>query len=150
MKDCFYQYRKGLYEALNGNVTYDGSAVPVMEYAGWEQETPYIQILRMNSSPESDHDTHTQVVTTDIQVVTSHQGEIDDFGSKQSDTIMDDVMELLISLGVTEDDRDINIEMDDFEDMGCSLVNLSYETAYDNSRLIITKVLTIRTMIDEL
>jgi hypothetical protein len=149
MKDCFYQYRKGLYEALNGNITYDGSAVPVMEYAGFEQATPYIQILNMNAAPETDHDTFSQIVTTDLQVVTSHQGEIDDFGSKQSDTIMDDVMDLLISLGVTDDDRDKHIEMDDFEDMGCTLVNLSYETSYDGTKLIISKVLTIRTMIDE-
>jgi hypothetical protein len=81
--------------------------------------------------------------------VTSHQGEIDDFGSKQSDTIMNDVMELLISMGVTDDDRNKHIEMTDFEDMGCSLVNLAYETSYDGSKLIISKVLTIRTMIDE-
>src|SRR6056297_3564181 len=150
MKDCFYQYRKGLYEALNGNVIYGGSAVPVMEYAGWEQETPFIQILNMSSTPEDDDTTHSQIVTTDIHVVTSHQGEIDDFGSKQSDTIMNDVMELLISMGVTAADRALNIDMDDFEDMGCSLVSLTYQSSYDDSKLIITKVLTISTMIDEL
>lgn len=149
MKDCFYQYRKGLYEALNGSITHDGSAVPVMEYAGFDQATPYIQILGMNAQPEDDHDTFSQVVTTDIQVITSHVGEIDDFGSKQADTIMDDVMELLISMGVTDDDRDKNIEMDDFEDMGCSLVNLTYESSYDGNKLIINKILTISTMIDE-
>jgi len=149
VKDCFYQYRKGLYEALNGNIIYDGNIVPVMEFAGQDQETPYIQVLGMSSVPESDNTTFSQIVNTDIQVVTSHLGEIDDFGSKQSDMIMNDVMELLITMGVSVADRARNITMDNFEDMGCRFESLSYNSTYDGNKLIINKILTISTMIDE-
>lgn len=149
MKDCFYQYRKGLYEALNGNVAYDGSNVPVMEFAGKEQAKPFIQILGMTAIPETDHSNPSQMVTTRIQVVTGHVGEIDDFGSKQADDIMNDVMELLISQGVSAVDRAKHITMTDFTDNGCWLDNLTYEPIYDGSEFMIIKVLTIETMIDE-
>lgn len=149
MKDCFYQYRKGLYEALNGNVAYDGDDVPVMEFAGKEQAKPFIQILGMTAVPETDHTTESQRVTTRIQVVTSHVGEIDDFGSKQADDIMNDVMELLISEGVSAADRAKHISMTDFTDNGCWFDNLTYEPIYDGSEFMIIKVLTIETMIDE-
>jgi hypothetical protein len=149
MKDCFYQYRKGLYEALNGNVSYDGSDVPVMEFAGDNQATPYIQILNMNSTSEDDDDRFSQLVTTDIQVVTSHEGDPGNFGSKKSDDIMNDIMELLITKGVTASDRAVHIDMDDFEDAGCYFVSLNYGNYYDGNKLLVIKILTITTMIDE-
>lgn len=149
MKDCFYQYRKGLYEALNGNVSYDGDDVTVMEFAGHDQVTPYIELLGMSATPETDYTTESQIVITDIRIVTSHQGEIDDFGSKQSDAIMNDVMELLITQGVTVADRAKHITMDDFIDNGCWFESLTYDNTYDGNILRIEKILTIRTMIDE-
>jgi hypothetical protein len=149
MKDCFYQYRKGLYEALTASITYGGSAVPVMEYASLDQATPYIQILGMNSQFSMDHDNFSQEVVTDIQVVTSHVGEPEDFGSKQSDDIMNDIMELLITKGVTAADRAKHITMTDFTDAGCYFDNLAYQSYYDGQKVMIIKVLTIRTLIDE-
>jgi len=149
MKDCFYQYRKGLYEALTASITYDGNAVPVMEYAGSDQATPYIQILGMNSQLVMDHDDFSQTLTVDIQVVTSHIGEPDDFGSKQTDDIMNDIMQLLITRGVSIADRAKHITMDDFIDAGCFFDNLEYNNYYDGQKLIIIKILTIKTMIDE-
>jgi len=148
MKDCFYQYRKGLYEALAA-LTYEGELIPVMEYAAAEQATPYIQILGMNSSYERDDDKFTQNVTTDIQVVTSHEGDPGKFGSLQSDTIMNSIMELLITKGVTVADRAKHIAMDDFTDNGCFFTNLNYDSVYDGNTTYVMKILTITTMIDE-
>ena len=149
MKDCFYQYRKGLYEALTAGITYEGSSVPVMEYVSLEQDTPFIQILGMNSQFSMDHSAFSQEVSADIRVVTSHTGQPDDFGSKQSDDIMNDIMKLLITKGVTAADRAKHISMDDFTDAGCYFENLAYEDYYDGQKLYISKVLTIRTLIDE-
>ena len=82
MKDCFYQYRKGLYEKLI-TLTYQGQAIPVLEYAPEGNETPYIQILNLSSSFERDDTKECQILTVDIMVVTSHPGEPGEFGSKQ-------------------------------------------------------------------
>ena len=148
MKDCFYQYRKGLYEVLS-TLTYEGNAIPVMEYVQAEEETPYIQILNMSSALERDDDVFMQAVTTDIMVVTSHPGDPGQFGSKQSDDIMDSIMEKLITKGVTVSDRTVHIVMDDFTDAGCYFVALNYQPEFDGKKTTIRKILTIQTMIDE-
>jgi len=143
MKDCFYQYRKGLHEVLST------LGYPVMEYAKADEETPFIQIFNMSSIYERDDDTFMQMVTVDIMVVTSFIGEPGDYGSKESDDIMNLVMELLITKGVTMADRAKNIEMDDFKDAGCYFVALNYQPEYDGIKTTIRKILTITTAIDE-
>lgn len=143
MKDCFYQYRKGLYGVLKT------LGYPVMEYAKADQETPFIEILNMNAAYERDDDNFMQMVTTDIMVTTSFVGEPGDFGSKQSDEVMNKIMGLLITKGVTTADRAKNITMDDFTDAGCYFVALNYQPEYDGSKTIIRKILTITTAIDE-
>jgi len=148
MKDCFYQYRKGLYEALS-TLIYEGSAISVVEYGEAEKATPFIEILNMNSSLERDDDVFMQAVTTDIMVVTSHQGDPGQFGSKQSDDIMNLIMEKLITKGVTVSDRAAHIVMDDFEDAGCYFVALNYQSEFDGIKTTIRKILTVQTMIDE-
>lgn len=148
MKDCFYQYRKGLYEALS-TLTYGGSLIPVMEYAPEGNETPYIQILNMSSTLESDQTTFMQLLTVDIMVVTSHQGEPGEFGSKQSDDIMTLIMQKLITKGVTPADIAKHITMTDFVDAGCYFVALNYHPEFDGAKTTIRKILTIQTGIDE-
>lgn len=143
MKDCFYQYRKGLYEVLKT------LGYPVMEYAKADEETPFIEIFNMSASFERDDDNFMQMVTTDIMVTTSFVGEPGDFGSKQSDDIMTNIMQLLITKGVTTADRAKNITMTDFTDAGCYFVALNYQPEYDGIKTTIRKILTIQTAIDE-
>ena len=148
MKDCFYQYRKGLYEVLS-TLSYEGTNLPVMEYAKADEETPFIEMLNMSSIFERDDDTFMQMVTVDIMVVTSFIGEPGDYGSKESDDIMNLIMELLITKGVTVAERAKNITMDGFKDAGCYFVALNYQPEYDGIKTTIRKILTITTAIDE-
>jgi len=148
MKDCFYQYRKGLFEVLSA-LTYGGVVIPVKEYTAADQETPYIQILNMSSSMIRDDCKFNQQVTTDIMVTTSNMGDPGDYGSKASDTIMNSVMQLLITKGVTVADRAAHISMTDFTDNGCYFVALNYQPEFDGSKMIVRKILTITTDIYE-
>jgi len=148
MKDCFFQYRKGLYEALS-TLTYEGDAIEVLEYAPNDYETPYIQILNMSSTLNDDQSTFMQMLSVDIMVVTSHVGSPEKFGSKQSDDIMTSIMELLITRGVTPADVAKHITMDDFTDGGCYFVALNYFPDFDGVKTTVRKVLTIQTGIDE-
>jgi hypothetical protein len=120
-----------------------------MEYAPKNEVPPYIQILNMSSQFERDDTKECQNVTTDIMVVTSHSGEPGEFGSKQSDDIMNDIMELFITKGVTVSDRAKHIVMADFEDAGCFLLALNYNPEFDGAKTTIRKVLTIQTQITE-
>lgn len=148
MKDCFYQYRKGLYDALS-TLKYKGQNLPVMEFARKSEDTPYIQILNMSSSLERDDDTFMQMLTVDIMVVTSYAGDPADYGSKESDDIMTLIMQKLITKGVTGADRAQHITMTDFTDAGCFFVSLNYQPEFDGAITTIRKILTIQTAIDE-
>ena len=149
MKDCFFQYRKGLYEKLR-IISFRGERVPVMEFAPDEQETPFIQIMNMKSDYERDDDTFSQWVTTEIESVTSHKGPPDDFGSKLADDLTTIIMQRLISKGVSEADRAKAVEMDDFIDNGAHFVGLRYDNTFDGATTYIRKILTITTLIDEI
>jgi hypothetical protein len=148
MKDCFYQYRKGLYDKLR-IVKFRGIPVPVMEFAPNEQETPFIQILNMRSEYERDDDNFSQWVMTEIMSVTSHAGPPDDFGSKLADDLTTIVMQKLISKGVTSSDRAKAVTMTDFIDNGAHFEGLRYDNSFDGAVTWVRKILTIRTLIDE-
>lgn len=149
MKDCFFQYRKALYDALK-IIQYRGETLPVMEYApdGWE--TPYLQIINMSSRYERDDDAYSQWVQTEIMVVTSHPGPPDDFVSKLADDIMTVIMQRLIYKGVTEAAQAKFMQMDDFTDNGAHFVSLRYDNDFDGAKTTIRKLLTIETLIDEI
>lgn len=148
MKDCFYQYRKGLYEALI-SIKYKGTALEVMEFTKKSNSPPYVQMLNFSSSPSGDDDKFSQYLTCDIMVVTQFSGEPGDFGSKESDDIMNLIMQELITMGVTASDRAKHITMDDFIDAGCYFIALNYVPEFDGAITTIRKILTIQTMIDE-
>lgn len=148
MKDCFYQYRKGLFEVLS-TLKYKGVLIPVMEYAPAAQQTPYIQILNMSSSLIRDDDSFNQQVTTDIMITTSNTGDPGDYGSLASDIIMNSIMDLLITKGVSVADRAKHIVMADFTDNGCYFLALNYQPDFDGVKMIIRKLLTITTDIYE-
>jgi len=148
MKDCFYQYRKGLYDKLRV-IKFRGVPVPVMEFAPDEQETPYVQILNMRSEYQRDDDVFSQTVYTDIQVTTSHAGPPDDFGSKLADDLMTIIMQRLISKGVTTAGRAKSVTMRDFIDNGAHFEGLRYDNSFDGAVTWIRKILTIWTDIDE-
>jgi hypothetical protein len=62
---------------------------------------------------------------------------------------MTDIMQLLITKGVTPADRAKHITMTDFTDAGCYFVALNYQPDFDGAKTTVRKILTIQTMIDE-
>lgn len=144
MKNCFYQYRKGLYDLINGNVTYSSTVVPVYEFAPSTIDTPYIIIGNMNSDRAEDDDYYSQTVTTDLIVVTSYKGDIGKFGSKQANEIIGQIMGLLIDRA----DGKV-VTMTDFTDNGAWFNTLRSEAFFDGSTAVIVMYLNIGTGIDE-
>lgn len=144
MKNCFYQYRKGLYDLLNGNVTHAGSEVPVYEFAPPAIDRPYLIIGNMNSDRAEDDDLYSQTISTDIIVVTSYKGDIGRFGSKTANDIIDQVMSLLID---RQDGKAAT--MVDFRDNGAWFNTLRSEAFFDGSTAVIVIYLNIGTVIDE-
>jgi hypothetical protein len=103
----------------------------------------------MSSSLIADDDSFNQQVTTDIMVTTSRAVDPGKYGSKDSDDIMNSIMALLITKGVSISDRASHVVMTDFIDNGCYFVSLNYQPEFDGAKTIIRKILTITTDIYE-
>ena len=147
MRSCFYQYRKGLFEALS-TIVYNGAAVPVYQYPPMNVAAPYILIADMDAFPLEDKTVFSQQVTTEIHVVTEFVGDFG--GSVTADAILDLVMDLLITKGVTVGDRAKLIDMDDFEQTTCVMQDQRYINEFDGQKKTVRSVLSINSIIDEL
>ncbi len=145
MKSCFYQYRKGLYERLS-TVTHNGESIPVWQYPPKDVEMPFILIGDMNALPVGvdDKDAFMQELSVEIHVVNEGATTL------TVDEIMNDIMDKLITMGVTTVDRDKFIEMDGFENSSCLLQSQTHITEFEGDRIIVRNVLVINAIIDEL
>ena len=141
MKSCFYQYRKGLYEAL-GLLGYN-----VYQHPPKTAVKPYILIGEMSASPNGDNTVYSQEVTTEIHVVNEYFG--DQASNNSADTMMDNVMQLLISMGRDEVERAAAIEMLDFEMTPNQLVTLTDVVTFDDVYKEIRLILTMSAIIDQ-
>ena len=141
MKSCFYQYRKGLYEAL-GLLGYN-----VYQHPPKTAVKPYILIGEMSAIPNGDNTVYSQEVTTEIHVVDEYFG--DQASNNSADTMMDNVMQLLISMGRDEVERAAAIEMLDFEMTPNQLVTLTDVVTFDDVYKEIRLILTMSAIIDQ-
>ena len=141
MKSCFYQYRKGLFEKL-GTLGYN-----VYQHPPKNAVKPYILIGGMNAVPQVDNTVYSQEVTTEIHVVNEYFG--DQASNNSADTIMNEVMQLLISMGRDAAERSAAIEMDDFEMTPNQLVSLADEVTFDDVHKEVRLILNITAIIDQ-
>ena len=141
MKSCFYQYRKGLFEKL-GTLGYN-----VYQHPPKNAVKPYILIGGMNAIPQVDNTVYSQEVTTEIHVVNEYFG--DQASNNSADTIMNEVTQLLISMGRDAAERSAAIEMDDFEMTANQMESLSDEISFDDVHKEIRLMLTMSAIIDQ-
>lgn len=96
MKDATKFIRAKIITALNGNVSYSGSNVPVYNRVPSDATFPYIRVYSVSTSQINDNITayNTEVITR-LEVITRFPG--DSGGDLQMNDIMNDIMELLIS-----------------------------------------------------
>ena len=96
MKDATKFIRAKIITALNGNVSYGGSNMPVYNRVPSDATFPYIRVYSVSRSQINDNITayNTEVITR-LEVITRFPG--DSGGDLQMNDIMNDIMELLIT-----------------------------------------------------
>ena len=146
MRSCFYPYRRALFTALS-TITYNGVAVPVHQFPPEGAATPYILIADMDSFPLEDKDVFTQQVTTEIHVVTEFVGDYG--GSIAADTILDSIMNLLVTKGVTTPDRAKLLTISGFIQSTCTMQDQRYMNDFYGKKKTVRAVLLINSIIDE-
>jgi len=95
MKDPAQYVRRGLYNVLNGNITYDGSNVPIYNTIPVNATYPYIIIYSVTTNQiEDNRDNYIADVSTRLEVVTRFADG--DGGQLQANEIINSISQLVV------------------------------------------------------
>ena len=95
MKDPAQYVRRGLYNVLNGNITYDGSNVPIYNTVPVNATYPYIIIYSVTTNQiEDNRDNYIADVSTRLEVVTRFADG--DGGQLQANQIINSISQLVV------------------------------------------------------
>lgn len=95
MKEPAHFVRKGLFNVLNGNISYNGSNVPVYNVVPDGQSYPYIIIYSVSTNQIEDNiSNYISDVVTRIEVVTRFADS--DGGQLQANQIINSISQLVI------------------------------------------------------
>lgn len=95
MKDPAQYVRRGLYNVLNGNITYDGSNVPIYNTVPVNATYPYIIIYSVTTNQiEDNRDNYIADVSTRLEVVTRFADG--DGGQLQANEIINSISQLVV------------------------------------------------------
>tara|TARA_R100000700_G_C3111047_1_gene104034 strand:+ start:97 stop:531 length:435 start_codon:yes stop_codon:yes gene_type:complete len=95
MKDPSFVVRKGLFDVLNGNITYDSSNVPVYNVVPDNATYPYIIIYSLSSTDiEQNKEHYITDVETRLEVVTRFSSSSG--GQLQANQIINSISQLII------------------------------------------------------
>ena len=95
MKDPSFVVRKGLFDVLNGNISYDGSNVPVYNVVPDNADYPYIIIYSVSTDQIEDNKSNYIIdVDTRLEVVTRFSSSSG--GQLQANKIINSITQLII------------------------------------------------------
>lgn len=95
MKEPAQYVRRGLYNVLNGNITYDGSNVPIYNTVPVNASYPYIVIYSVTTNQiEDNRDNYIADVSTRLEVVTRFADG--DGGQLQANEIINSITQLVV------------------------------------------------------
>jgi hypothetical protein len=95
MKEPAQYVRRGLYNVLNGNITYDGSNVPIYNTVPVNASYPYIIIYSVTTNQiEDNRDNYIADVSTRLEVVTRFADG--DGGQLQANEIINSITQLVV------------------------------------------------------
>jgi hypothetical protein len=95
MKEPAQYVRRGLYNVLNGNITYDSSNVPVYNTVPVDASYPYIIIYSVTTNQiEDNRDNYIADVSTRLEVVTRFADG--DGGQLQANEIINSITQLVV------------------------------------------------------
>ena len=95
MKDPAQYVRRGLYNVLNGNISYDGSNVPIYNTVPVNATYPYIIIYSVTTNQiEDNRDNYIADVSTRLEVVTRFADG--DGGQLQANEIINSISQLVV------------------------------------------------------
>ena len=121
MREASHHIRKGIIDALDSQITIDGSTVPIFNRVPINQDEPFIKVSTITVDEVDQNKTSfTNEVLIRIEAVTSFYS--DNGGEYHSNLIVDDILNLIR----TRSDSYIDLSSDNFKVYGTELQQVRY------------------------
>lgn len=142
MKDPSDAIRQWVFDTLDGNITYGGSAVTVYSFPPKDETMPYILLAEQSTTEaESTKDAYLTESEITIEVWSSHSGN--DATYKAVNTISDDILQLIRTRTQTGFDSDYNV-------ITVTLTSGATQKFLIDNKIEIVKSLIIKLLLEEL
>lgn len=129
MREASHHIRKGIIDALDSQITVNGSFVPVFNRVPFDQEEPFIKVSTITVDEIDENKTSfTNEVTISIDVLTSFYS--DNGGEYQSNIIVDEILNLIR----TRSDSYFDLSAENFKVYGVKLNRTRYFEEYEDDK----------------
>ena len=143
MKDPSHLIRKEVYDALNGNITLDGSALPVYNVVPDNGSIPYIYIYSVsNENTEDNKSNYISNITTRIEVVTAFPTNTG--GQLDCNLAMNQITQLLVSKSSF-----VDLSSDNFNVYNAINGGITYITNDNNTDTVYRAVLEFESNVEQ-
>jgi hypothetical protein len=144
MKEPIRYIRQKIFTLLNGNVTYDGSNVPVYNRVPSTQNEPYIIIYSVDTAQTNQNQTDFIVeCITRIEVVTAFFS--DDGGELQVNDIVESILELI----KTSTTDFFDLSSNNFNVFTSNINGIAYSEENDNEKTYYRAIIDIANRVQQ-
>ena len=145
MKEVQHHIRKAFIDRLNGNLSFGGSNVPVLNKVPSNQTEPFVKVSSVNTIEINQNQTkfNTQAITR-IEVFTSFNG--DDGGDLQVNSIINDILVFLR----TRSSSYIDLSANNFNVYGIEIDGVDYTEEYEDDKTYHIGVIDIITKVEQI
>lgn len=144
MKEPIRYIRQKIFTLLNGNVTYDGSNVPVYNRVPSTQNEPYIIIYSVDTAQTNQNQTDFIVeCITRIEVVTAFLS--DDGGELQVNDIVESILELI----KTSTTDFFDLSSNNFNVFTSNINGIAYSEENDNEKTYYRAIIDIANRVQQ-
>lgn len=144
MKEPIRYIRQKIFTLLNGNVTYDGSNVPVYNRVPSTQSEPYIIIYSVDTAQTNQNQTDFIVeCITRIEVVTAFFS--DDGGELQVNDIVESILELI----KTSTTDFFDLSSNNFNVFTSNINGIAYSEENDNEKTYYRAIIDIANRVQQ-
>lgn len=143
MREVFHHLRSKYIEAINGNISVNGSAVPITNRVGTSQTFPYIKIFSYQSEEADQNKTHfAQELVTRFEIVTQFDG--DTGGEYQANQIVDGVLDIV------RDRSNVDLSTDGFNVYLTNINRVRYFEDYEQGKTYFRALIDVENRVEKI
>jgi len=143
MREAFHHLRKKYIEAIDGNISVNGSAVPIINRVPTGQGFPYIKVFSYQSEEADQNKTNfTSELVTRFEIVTKFDGDAG--GEYQANQIVDGVLDLV------RDRTNVDLSADGFNVYLTNIGRVRYFEDFEDGKTYFRALIDVENRVEKI